>query len=74
MIRRAEKSLVVQFDDDVSSLAYVGGDVFVPTTRKFGNVWAMLQDVQMQFLPGYDGRIASLRTTATAEGVVFKKN
>ena len=74
VVRQEKNSLVVQYDDDVSALAYVGSDVFVPTTDDFGNVWAMLQDVQVQFLPGYDGRIASLRTTATAEGIVFKKD
>ena len=74
IVRQEKNGLVVQHDDDVSRLVSTGFDVFVPTTSQFGNVWAMLDAVQVQFLPGYDGRISSLRTTATVDGVVFRKD
>jgi CubicO group peptidase (beta-lactamase class C family) len=73
IVRQEKNRLLIQHDDDISALAHVRPDVFVPTTTDFGNVWAMLQDVQLQFVPGYDGGISSLRTTATAEGIVFNK-
>lgn len=74
IVKQEKNRLVVQYDDDVSALAHIVPDVFVPTTTDFGNVWAMLEDVQVQFVPGYDGSISSLRTTATAEGIVFKRD
>ena len=73
-VRHEKNSLSVQYDDDVSTLVHIGSDVFVPTATTFGNLWAMAEDGRVQFVAGYDGRIGSLRTTATAEGIVFKKN
>ncbi len=73
-VRQEKGGLVVQYDDDISALANVGRDVFIPTSTDFGNVWAMLQDPRVQFVPGYDGRINSLRTTATADEIIFKKD
>jgi CubicO group peptidase (beta-lactamase class C family) len=74
IVRQEKSGLVVQHDNDVSPLVSTGSDVFVPTATQFGNVWAMLDAVQVQFVPGYDGRISSLRTTATVDGVVFRKD
>jgi CubicO group peptidase (beta-lactamase class C family) len=74
VVKRRKGKLIVQHDDDVSELVHVGSDVFVPTTTDFGNVWAMLDNVRVQFIPDYDGRIGSLRTSATADGVVFKRD
>ncbi len=74
IVKQDRNSLLVQFDDDVSELANISSDVFVPTNMEFGNVWAMLQDVQVQFVPGYEGRISAVRTTATADGIIFKRD
>jgi CubicO group peptidase (beta-lactamase class C family) len=74
IVRQEKSGLAVQHDNDVSPLVSTGSDVFVPTATQFGNVWAMLDAVQVQFVPGYDGRISSLRTTATVDGVVFRKD
>jgi hypothetical protein len=74
IVRHERKSLIATFGDDVSALVHIGSNVFVPTAEKFGNLWAMLANVQVQFQSGYDGRIVSLSTTATADGVVFKRD
>jgi CubicO group peptidase (beta-lactamase class C family) len=74
VVRHERKSLIATFGDDVSALVHIGSNVFVPTAEKFGNLWAMLANVQVQFQSGYDGRIVSLSTTATADGVVFKRD
>lgn len=64
-------ALVAQTNSDRSPLRHWHYDTFVPTATQFGNIWAMVQDVRLQFLDGFDGRISGLRISPTAEGAIF---
>lgn len=69
----AEGRLEARFGDDTSPLKHWHHDVFVPTATEFGNIWAMYEGMQVQFLSDFSGKVVGLRTSATPEGTLFKK-
>lgn len=71
-VRLQAGNLAVQYDDDVSPLSHWHYDVFMPTARGFGNIWAMYEGMQVQFVTDYKGRVAELRLSHTADAT-FKK-
>ena len=72
-IELEQGALVARSHSDTTRLRHWHYDTFVPTATEFGNIWAMLDGVKLQFVQDFDGAISGLRLNTTLSGAVFER-
>jgi CubicO group peptidase (beta-lactamase class C family) len=72
-VRLEEGKLTAEYGGDKSPLEHWHYDTFAPTATTFGNVWAMYDDLRVQFVPDFGGHISSLQLSAVMDGITFRR-